>query len=163
MHLIYLHCHCMIAASDAQESSEGFCHLWGKLRGVGRVASTTKLHGHTQTPAFNLSTSEFRHNKCLKWPEWTNVLDGILNTRGWAYQERQLSPRISHFTKLGIMWEYRLSIGAGDSSWLQLKRAASYAHGYNNPVPQAMMFRKLDLDKSRLSLDDLMEMWLFKV
>ena len=35
---------------------------------------------------------------------WTSLLKGPLSTRGWAFQEHQLSPRIVHFTKPRILW-----------------------------------------------------------
>jgi hypothetical protein len=160
MHLIYLHSYCMIAASDAQDASQGFLHLWKEHH---TDIASPGLQDSTLVQAFQPPSPEFRSSKYLKYAEWTRVLDGSLNARAWAYQERQLSPRILHFTTLGIMWECRLSIGAGDSSWLQLKRTAIYQHRFSYLIPQTKIFRMLDLDRSRLTLDDLMEMWLYKV
>jgi hypothetical protein len=37
--------------------------------------------------------------------EWISTIDGPLQRRGWALQERHLSPRILHFTKSRLLFE----------------------------------------------------------
>lgn len=39
------------------------------------------------------------------WEEWRDHLRGPLTTRGWAFQELQLSPRIVHYRKNRVSWE----------------------------------------------------------
>lgn len=169
MHLIYLNCYCMIAASDSANASEGFLQSWTRSF---KAALNTPMEA-SQVPensrGFCSISPQFRHNRHIKWTEWTKVLDGELNKRGWTFQECQLAPRILHFTKHGLMWECRLCIGADDSKTLQLRRSAwgleldsdrRRGRGGRNFLPQTKFFRVLDRDVSYLSLDDIMSKWL---
>ncbi|KAK0099698.1 hypothetical protein ONS95_013409 [Cadophora gregata] len=46
--------------------------------------------------------------------EWSNSHRGPLSTRGWCFQERELSRRTLHFTKHRIFWECRTAIASED-------------------------------------------------
>lgn len=47
-------------------------------------------------------------------PPWTKSLSGPLSARAWTLQERELSPRILHYTKNRILWECKVSIASED-------------------------------------------------
>ncbi|KAH7109616.1 heterokaryon incompatibility protein-domain-containing protein [Dendryphion nanum] len=153
MHLIYLNAHCMISASDSNNSSEGFLEFWSDFPNTSK-----NVHGTTTTPAFTPNSTQFRYNGAIEWYEWSDILEGPLNTRGWALQERQLAPRILHFTKHGLMWECRQRIGAGDSSSLQLRRLPTQKRRDHDTE----RFRVLDwnMDPSRHTSHRLIWIWL---
>ncbi|KAF2243929.1 HET-domain-containing protein [Trematosphaeria pertusa] len=176
MHLIYLHCCVTIAASDSHNGTEGFLKFWDDFDQPASAATLPAPPSATSTPkplalktqipvdeqAFRPPSSQFRHNRYIEWSEWSKVLDGPLNTRAWAYQERQLAPRILHYTRYGVMWECRQRIGAGDSRLLQLRRICVGLR-WDRFFPSLNAFRVLDTDKSRQSLDEIMDLWLLNV
>jgi hypothetical protein len=157
----------MIAASDSADASEGFLQFWTRSSEPAFDASMDVSQVPENSKGFCARSTQFRHNRYIKWTEWMKVLDGELNKRGWTFQEWQLAPRILHFTKHGLMWECRLCIGADDSNSLQLRRSAWGLELASNLgstgksfLPQSKFFRVLDRDVSRLSLDELMSKWL---
>jgi len=46
--------------------------------------------------------------------DWDSVSKGPLSTRGWAFQEHQLSTKIVHFTKSRLLWECRTCVAYED-------------------------------------------------
>ena len=42
---------------------------------------------------------------CVDQDVWRDVKDGVLNTRGWTFQETLLAPRTLHFTETQIYWQ----------------------------------------------------------
>lgn len=167
MHLIYLHCYCMIAAADSQDTSEGFLRLGEEARTMSVNDQSSRSADIWDKPAFVPQSTAFRyvHSQYVDWAEWTKVLEGGLSTRGWAFQERELAPRILHYTKSGVMWECRLCIGAGDLEKLQLRRLSGYNSRFDKSGQRRLMqeeaFRALDIDKDRLTVNDIMKRWLF--
>lgn len=159
MHLIYLGCHVMIAASDARDGSDG---LFPPHDNGGNEALTTSELNPSTTPetrAFVPLSSEFRRNGYIVWTKWSEALQGTLSKRGWTYQECELAPRILHYTHSGILWECRICIGAGDNDKLQPKRGSNILD--NIYSPDSRMFRSLDLDRSRLTHTDIMDRWFY--
>ena len=42
---------------------------------------------------------------CVDPDVWLDVKNGVLNTRGWTFQETLLAPRTLHFTETQIYWQ----------------------------------------------------------
>jgi hypothetical protein len=87
MSLVYAGSYCMLSAADSEDGSGGLF--------IPRTS-------------FGLQYPEHPINY------WTSLLKGPLSTRGWAFQEHQLSPRIVHFTKTRILWECRTCVAFED-------------------------------------------------
>ncbi|OTA92465.1 hypothetical protein M434DRAFT_387318 [Hypoxylon sp. CO27-5] len=63
-------------------------------------------------PYIDIPVTGNREQKCYRVFGWSNrwnpTLEGdALQTRGWTLQERELSPRIAHFSKDTLIWECR--------------------------------------------------------
>jgi hypothetical protein len=86
MHFIYMRAFCTIAASD---SSNGF----GDCRSNAIIFSAPRQRLMSSTKDWS-----------------TRRLDGPLKTRGWAFQELQLSPRIISYRKKCVSWECRACV-----------------------------------------------------
>jgi hypothetical protein len=56
-----------------------------------------------------------------KLGSWLNAIKGPVSKRGWCFQERELSPRIIHFTRDRILWECRVAIASEDLPQMELK------------------------------------------
>jgi hypothetical protein len=156
MHLIYLCCYVIIAAYDLIDGLEGFLQFWDNFDKLALSTSVVNPQVSLENLAFCPQLPHFRHNEYIKWTGWSEALNGTLSKRGWAYQELQLASRILHYTRSGIMWECRLCIGAGDLRTLQPRRVASRL-GNETFLPETQIFRLLDVSRSRLSLDDIMD------
>lgn len=160
MHLVYLHCHCMIVASDAAHAAEGFLQFWEQ-----RLAKDSPIPRRVAVESEQLSefrpSRNFRFNDVIRWQEWREELNGSLSTRAWTLQELELAPRNLHFTKRWLTWECRARIGAGDASMLQLRRSTwgvgDRRYAYER---QSIVFRLLDQDASQLTPPELMWKWL---
>jgi hypothetical protein len=68
-------------------------------------------------------------------------LDGPLKTRGWAFQELQLSPRIIHYRKTGVSWECRTCVSEEEASamlwrWALLMDGSRILDGHNEVLPK---------------------------
>ncbi|KAF2785801.1 HET-domain-containing protein [Melanomma pulvis-pyrius CBS 109.77] len=148
MHIIYLNCYCMISASDAHSGDDGFLEFWDK-------PNASKPSGTNAKPVV-------RYRRAFQWSEWSERLCGPLSTRGWAYQERQLAPRILHYTKSGILWECRVCVGVGESSVLLyrklLHRSRRVSDTYLPPNTETYL-RTLDQHLTQ-SLEETMLQWL---
>lgn len=120
METVFANAYCTIAATSAANSHEGFLdrhpsgHRPVKLQGIGKAGPFSVYIGR--------NTDNFDHD----------VEEGILSQRGWAFQERALSPRTLHFTATQIYWEcgsvirceslgeiFKLSNWLGDSQFPQ--------------------------------------------
>jgi len=77
----------MISATAAEDSSKGFLH--------DRHVPVSPMLGPERRYCLR--------QRLLRW-DW-DIDRSILSTRGWAAQERMLSPRILHFTKRQLIWE----------------------------------------------------------
>ncbi|KAK4232956.1 heterokaryon incompatibility protein-domain-containing protein [Achaetomium macrosporum] len=93
MHNVYTCAYFTIAASAAEDSTGGIfaagdpkrfgaCTLMSKWKSISNLV--------TVYPTF---------------AAWDMHLQGPLSSRGWTFQEYQLSPRVIHFTEGRIMWE----------------------------------------------------------
>lgn len=94
---VYSHACCTIAAS-ASENAAG-----GLFRDAGLSIHDSVL--------FRCSSKDGKSRaiKAMKLQNTWDVLynDGFLHQRGWVLQERELSPRVLHFTSSQVLWECR--------------------------------------------------------
>ncbi|KAH8770363.1 heterokaryon incompatibility protein-domain-containing protein [Hyaloscypha finlandica] len=107
MGLTYARAYCVLSALDAEDGSGGLF--------IPRTHSTP------------LTSS------ILSLGQWESMLNGPLSTRGWAFQEQQLSPRIVHFSRSRILWECRGCIAYEDSP-TQVYRRLLNIGGYRNRI-----------------------------
>ncbi|RTE82367.1 hypothetical protein BHE90_003060 [Fusarium euwallaceae] len=87
---------CTLAASGSGDSSEGLF-----LPSLDRMYPTyfcTRLHRNSKESLYYTWTPGFHDAPWL-------ASSGPLSARGWAVQERILSPRIVHFTRRCVIWE----------------------------------------------------------
>ncbi|KAF2246394.1 HET-domain-containing protein [Trematosphaeria pertusa] len=140
MHTIYLNCDCMLSASDARSGDEGFLTYWERGN-TGQAEGTTAPP--KPRPALDPeSACTVRIRQGISWRQWSTLLAGPLSTRGWTFQERQLAPRILHYTRHGMMWECRSCIGAGDSTVLQYRRTSHKLDDYRTISHKLDDYRK---------------------
>jgi len=127
MHVIYLFSSCMIAASDGTCGDDGFLTFW-----TDSPSGENLNLAPDARPAFSpLMASAIKRKRDPEEmfdvgppkPTWQDLISGPLNQRGWTCQERQLAPRILHYTRFGVLWECRRCIGMGDA--MQLCRRES--------------------------------------
>jgi len=101
MHKTYSMATCTIAASSST-SGQGGCII-----------------PRDNTSSYQLQPCHLTSNKqsiiIHPWShEWSNAHRGALSTRGWCFQERELSRRTIHFTTHRIFWECRTAIASED-------------------------------------------------
>ncbi|KAE9366635.1 HET-domain-containing protein, partial [Stipitochalara longipes BDJ] len=89
MSLTYARAYCVLSAMDVVEGSDGLF--------IPRSSLSPPTHIDNVT-------------------SWDSASKGPLSTRGWAFQEHQLSTRIIHFTKSRILWECRACVAYEESS-----------------------------------------------
>lgn len=58
-----------------------------------RLVQPCKLHGYLSSSG----TTAIKQDLYIYISRWPWLNDGRLNTRGWVFQERLLSPRILHY------------------------------------------------------------------
>ncbi|KAI2462971.1 heterokaryon incompatibility protein-domain-containing protein [Annulohypoxylon bovei var. microspora] len=63
-------------------------------------------------PYIDIPITGNRKHECYRVFSWSRLGTGtpesdVLQTRGWTLQERELSPRIAHFSKDTVIWECR--------------------------------------------------------
>ncbi|KAK3367336.1 heterokaryon incompatibility protein-domain-containing protein [Lasiosphaeria ovina] len=90
---------CTIAATGAQDNSKGcFLERPGRLFPVASCVLAPWMTGEGRTRTFHL------HPKAP--PMWVHAISyAPLYSRGWAMQERALSPRILHWAEDALYWE----------------------------------------------------------
>jgi hypothetical protein len=93
MEKVFASAYCTIAATSAKDSNEGFLTHRS-------VKQCVRLVDKNAGPPFSVYACEVVDGnfKC-------DVENGRLNTRGWVFQERALSPRTIHFTPMQTYWE----------------------------------------------------------
>ncbi|KAF2803886.1 HET-domain-containing protein, partial [Mytilinidion resinicola] len=96
MHFIYARSFITICASDSEDGSGGVFQ-----------------------PRHDTTPYEYAFDKIGCAKKWSQALSGPLSTRGWAFQERHLSPRVIHYTTHQILWECRTCIAAEDKPGFQ--------------------------------------------
>ncbi|KAF2745082.1 HET-domain-containing protein, partial [Sporormia fimetaria CBS 119925] len=99
MEKVYSYSQCNICASVAEDSNDGLFRSRNPHI-VARVQVDLRLpEGHGASPRrYEMYDSQFLMG---------SLSSGILGKRGWAYQERLLSPRGLHFGHYQLFWEYR--------------------------------------------------------
>jgi hypothetical protein len=85
METVFSSAYCTIAASSAQNSTEGFLNR----------RQCVKVQDASGTPLYICNTDDFHRD----------VEEGVLSKRGWVLQERALSCRTIHFTEKQTYWE----------------------------------------------------------
>jgi hypothetical protein len=115
IHLVYAHAYCVISAQDARNGDDGLF----LPRDLGALKDANPI-------------------------KWDKALHGRLSTRGWAFQEHQLSRRIVHFTTLRVLWECGVCVSYEDNPG-QIYRAlaAPTIQEKNNPVIAGLTFWRL--------------------
>ena len=113
----------MISATDAEDSSKGILNV--------RDASYSPFLGKKRKYCFQ------QH---LFRSDW-EIRESILATRGWAAQERMLAPRILHYTKRQIIWEFAVGIIPEASG---LYTPNSFQLGYQKSKLQPLVTEALD-------------------
>jgi hypothetical protein len=68
----------------------------------------------------------------LGFEEWHTTIQGPLQSRGWVLQERQLSPRILHFTKSRLLCECNSSVASADRPVMEDKLIMASQQGVVN-------------------------------
>ncbi|KAJ1330822.1 HET domain-containing protein [Microdochium nivale] len=110
MHKVYSQSYCNLAASDANDSTEGLFRARNPLALQSRVNLCMDGLDDQQTYLpVTLAESDF-WAKSVPWSS--------LNRRGWVFQERMLSPRVLYFGNEQLFWECR-----------ELEAAESHATG----------------------------------
>lgn len=166
MHGIYLNCYCMIAASDAKDGDDGLLSFWHADEDSRQAPLAQKpiCNAEMNRPSFCTMEAE-RFLTLLKpdrFGEVQNLLAGPLSTRAWALQERQLAPRILHYTNHGVIWECRVCMDIGSSSGPYYRRLIHRADQKSHdrlPTPAIRAFRLLDR-QSQQDMKENMDIWL---
>ncbi|CAG8955523.1 hypothetical protein HYFRA_00009476 [Hymenoscyphus fraxineus] len=96
MGLIYQNSYCTISAGATKDSSKGLFH-------------STNMNNESVDFKCTSEDGNSRLVRATKaYPGWEQLYkDGPLHTRGWIMQERELSPRIVHYTRSEVIWECR--------------------------------------------------------
>jgi hypothetical protein len=100
MHRVYIFSHCNIFASVSEDSSQGLFRSRNPRSVYG-----PKLTIATSGLETDMDFIEFHIRDYEIWE--TNITSGILNSRGWVFQERLLAPRALHFGHDQLFWECR--------------------------------------------------------
>ena len=109
MTAIYSNAACMISASDSSNADEGCFLSRSKSGGIllHDVNLVPKSQNGEHVPIF-----------VTIWPQLESFTEAIqagrMSKRDWCFQERELSPRIIHFTHKRLMWECREAIAFED-------------------------------------------------
>ncbi|KAF2026804.1 HET-domain-containing protein, partial [Setomelanomma holmii] len=98
MHKVYSHSYCNISASASFDSSGGLFRTRNP-----RLLETTEVD-------LNVSglDSGPQYVRCIVLDEFfwnNNLLNCVINSRGWVMQERLLTPRVLHFGEHQLFWE----------------------------------------------------------
>ncbi|KAK3994258.1 hypothetical protein QBC44DRAFT_286465 [Cladorrhinum sp. PSN332] len=127
---VYLNAVCTIAASSSPNSTTGILYPRDPSITNGSVLLSRNTYRQTYRPS--LMTPEFSRNHADE-PSTSSVqiyqnfgpflssICGPLSARGWTLQERELSPRVLHYTSDQILFECRSSTASETSPTLQPK------------------------------------------
>ncbi|KAE9362831.1 HET-domain-containing protein, partial [Stipitochalara longipes BDJ] len=103
MHTVYKNAYCTVAAAASRDGSGG-CFVQGPYAPL--QAGFEGLFPRVDVPRGVMPSLP---------PVWKKMIEsGPLGSRAWCFQERQLSPRVVHFTIHGLMWECRTCIATED-------------------------------------------------
>jgi hypothetical protein len=141
-------------ASDSQ-TSDGGCFIPRDQAAVNGITIRSRNRYMQTTPHRSLTSPEFnrRHederaeSTILVYPNYGFFIDsvkGVLSSRGWALQERELSSRILHYTKYQILWECRVCTASEVSPMLERKSVQQLYKedtSWQNGVSQSEEFR----------------------
>ncbi|KAH7393512.1 heterokaryon incompatibility protein-domain-containing protein [Cadophora sp. MPI-SDFR-AT-0126] len=119
MHKIYSMATCTIAASSSS-SGQGGCLIPRDDKSPEQLQPCHLTINNEPITIYPWST------------EWSNAHRGPLSTRGWCFQERELSRRTLHFTTHRIFWECRTAIASEDHPSMinvQSLHSSSRPHG----------------------------------
>jgi len=106
MGLIYSRSHCTISASGSTDG-QGGCFIERDQLSIGRLSLTSQTWNTSKTASSENPLLSQAITISPLFPPWYISLKGPLITRGWTLQERELSPRVVHFTKNRLLWECR--------------------------------------------------------
>lgn len=119
MSKVYACSYCTIAASDSIDGQGGCFKPFDKSN--GRFFSFT---------CRSMDGSQSRNITIYQgFNSWLTTLDGPLQRRGWALQERHLSARILHFTKSRLLFECQKWYSSADRPHMRLKYAEQQNQG----------------------------------
>jgi hypothetical protein len=110
MGMIYNNAVCTIAATCADDVTEGFLSKLGSERICAVPCEVDQREGRETTLSCFLVPRQIHFGNA--------VTVSTLNRRGWVTQERLLSRRILHFTLQGIIWECHQARTHGKSAVL---------------------------------------------
>ncbi|KAK4124395.1 HET-domain-containing protein [Parathielavia appendiculata] len=124
MHLVYSQALCTIVASDS-EDGDGGCFVPRSPLQVKPCAVTLKnlrRPYHRPNGIMDVVRERFANEpdeaQVTIYPNfgpWARgVQRGAVSRRGWCLQEREMSPRVLHYTRDRLMWECRESIASED-------------------------------------------------
>ncbi|KAH8807658.1 heterokaryon incompatibility protein-domain-containing protein [Xylogone sp. PMI_703] len=137
MNAVYANALCTIAASDARDAREG----------LFRPRTMKPIRPIYESDGFEPKLTVIMQPKFGR--SWMDGLQGPLQSRAWALQERHLSPRIIHYTKKCLMWECRTARTSEHSRKMCLKYDTD---GYY--APERSSHRFLDGGRSELKSKD---------
>ncbi len=128
-----------IAAASAQKCSDGFLGL--RSQGVHEIRSSSTIR-------FPCPDGLIGNITLLDLDLYDPRMEP-LNTRGWAYQERALSPRLLTYGSRQLYWlcQSAINCDGGGRSWLNLLE--------NNSIPPKI----LEEDRNKLSSIDQASLW----
>ncbi|KAK0661201.1 heterokaryon incompatibility protein-domain-containing protein [Cercophora samala] len=97
MHLVYRNSFLNLAGADSKDGSEGL------FRSYEDKPREEVLHKPVKMKAGGAVNGEWYILPGDYWRQ--ELLDKILYTRGWVFQERMLAPRILHFSTRQLLWD----------------------------------------------------------
>jgi hypothetical protein len=102
MGMVYSNAHLTIAASGSADGKEG-CHIEDEVRSYGPV--DIEYPDEDKAADSMSSTSMFRMWSRDTYPVGQILSSDPLTSRGWTLQERELSPRVLHYSRDSMRWE----------------------------------------------------------
>lgn len=104
MEIIYSMAVCTLVASDSKDGTGGCFFPRGP---------NPDMHVRPCTKTFDEVRTKMSVTFQPYMTDWAqSITNGPLFSRGWCFQERQLSKRIIYFTKSQVLWECRASIAS---------------------------------------------------
>jgi hypothetical protein len=103
---IYSNAYLTIAASGSSDGAGG-CHVMQNVRSYGPVDIDCKVEKPSSPSSTEDSAQLFRLWSRDTYPIGQILSSDPLSKRGWTLQERELSPRVVHYSRDTIRWECR--------------------------------------------------------